>query len=144
MHQLKTIAQVILILSIVNFVLAAPAVRDIHEARDDVMVRVLAEDMGAVAEKRFINKFFGTPMIPWEDSGWDSGDEGYETASDEPFDHPSTPAEQPPLTPSQKRPKIMTPARIKAAKIITGVGLFTAAILGIVIIHVSLKNNTAS
>lgn len=60
----KTVAQVIfilLILSIVIFVLAAPAVREIHEARDDVMIRVLAEYVGAVAEKRY--KFFGTSMI---------------------------------------------------------------------------------
>ena len=82
MHQHKTVAQVILILFIVNFVLAAPAVREIDEARDDVMARVLAADVGAVAEKRF--RIFGTPMIPWEDSDWDSGDEGYETAEDEP------------------------------------------------------------
>jgi hypothetical protein len=39
MHRHKTVAQVILILFIVNFVLAAPAVREIHEARGDVIVR---------------------------------------------------------------------------------------------------------
>ena len=142
MRQHKTVAQVILILSIVNFVLAAPAVREIHGARNDVMVRVLAEDVGAV--KRF--KIFGMPMIPWKDSDWDSGDEGYATASDdegyetaldEPSDHSATPTQQ-------KRPKMMTPAKIKAAKIVLGVGIFTAAVLGLVGIQVSLKNSTAN
>jgi hypothetical protein len=139
MHQLKTAAQVILILSIVNFVLAAPAVRGIHEARDDVMVRVLAE-------KRVINGISGTPMVPWEDSDWDSrnngyetasDDEGYETASDEPPPHPSTPTEQ-------KMPKIMTPGKIKAAKIAMGASLVAAAILGLVVIQTSFKNSTHS
>jgi ribonuclease D len=37
------------ILSIVNFVLAAPAVREIlHEARDDVIVPVFAHDVEGV------------------------------------------------------------------------------------------------
>jgi hypothetical protein len=142
MHQHKTLAQVILILSIVNFVLAAPVVREIHKARDDMIVRVLAEDVGAVAEKR--GNVFGTHMIPWEDSDWDSGDEGYGTAEDEPSGHSSTPTEQPPPAPSQKRPKIITPARIKATKIITGVGLLTAAVLGIVDIQISSQNSSAS
>ena len=62
MHQHKTVAQVILNLSIVDFVLAAIAVREIHEARDDVMLRVLEEDVGAVPEKR--GNIFGTSMTP--------------------------------------------------------------------------------
>jgi hypothetical protein len=153
MHQPKTVAQVILILSIVNFVLAAPAVRKIHGARNDVMARVLAEDVGPV--KRF--KIFGIPIIPWKDSGSDSGDEGYETASDdegyetaldEPSDHSSTlsdgPSDYSSTSTQQKRPKIMTPDRIKATKIGLGVGIFTAAVLGLVGIQVSLKNSTAS
>jgi hypothetical protein len=144
MHQHKTLAQVILILSIVNFVLAAPVVREIHEARDNVIVRVLAEDMGAVAEKR--GNTFGVYTIPREED-WDSGDEGYETAEDEPSGHSSTPTEQPPPpppAPSQKRPKIFTPAKIKATKTIAGVALFTASILGIVDIMVSFQNSSAS
>jgi hypothetical protein len=52
MHQHKTVAQVILMLSIVIFVLAAPVIREIHEARGDVLVPVLAGDVGTVAEKR--------------------------------------------------------------------------------------------
>jgi hypothetical protein len=149
MHQHKIVAQVILILSVVNFVLAAPTVREIHETRDDVVVRVLAEDVGAVMEKRFkiFPSFFGTPIIPWEDSDWDSGDEGYETAPDEPSDHSSTLTEQQqpaPPAPSQKRPKIMTPDKIKATKIVAGVGLLTVALLGIVDIQVSQNNSSAS
>jgi hypothetical protein len=155
MRQPKTVAQVILILSIVNFVLAAPAVRKIHGARNDVMARVLAEDVGPV--KQF--KIFGIPIIPWKDSDSDSdsGDEGYETASDdegyetapdEPSDHSSTlsdgPSDYSSTSTQQKRPKIMTPARIKATKIALGVGIFTAAVLGLVGIQVSLKNSTAS
>jgi hypothetical protein len=153
MHRHKMVAQVILILSVVNFVLAAPAVREIHEARDDVAVRVLAEDVGAVVEKRFkiFPSFFGTPMTRWEDSDWDSSDDGYETAPDEPSDHSSTSTEQQPAppTPSQKRPKIrrpkiMTPDKIKATKIVAGVGLLTVALLGIVDIQVSQNNSSAS
>jgi hypothetical protein len=143
MHQHKTAAQVILILCFVNFVFAAPAVREIHEARDDVMVRVLAEDVGPVVEKRF--RFFGITMAPWDDEDWDSGDEGYESAldepTDEPTDHPST------SMPSPTEPrKIMTPAVVKAAKIATGVGAFAAAIVGLVIIQATVKskNGTAS
>jgi hypothetical protein len=118
-------------------VLAAPAVREKHEAPNGVMVRVLAKDVGAqaVTEKRF--KIFNTPIIPWEDSDWDSGDEGCETASDEPSDHSST-------STAQKTPKIMTPAKIKATKIVTGVGLLTAAILGIMNIQISHQNSSAS
>ena len=145
MHQHKAVVQVIYILCFVNFVLAAPAVREI---RDDVMVRVPAEDMGTVVEKRF--KFFNTPMIPWEDSSWDSGDEGYETASDEPPDHSPTststptPSDQPSTPRKQKRPKIMTPEKIKTVKIVASVGLLTAAILSLVDIQVSSTNDTAS
>ncbi|KAF8487747.1 hypothetical protein F5888DRAFT_121637 [Russula emetica] len=114
MQHHKTVVQVILILFIVNFVLAAPAVRETHEARDNVIVRVMAEDVGAVAEKR--GNIFGTHPVPLE-SEWESDDEsddeGYETASDEPSDH--SPEEPPP---SQKT--IMTPAEIKKTKIFAG------------------------
>ena len=148
----KTVAQVILTFFFVNFVLAAPAVREKHEARNGAMVQVLAEDVGAVAEKRFL--FFKRPIIPWgKNSDLDSGDEGYETASDdegyetasddegyatasdEPSGHSSTPT---------ARPKIMTPEKIKAIKIVTGVGLLTAAVLGLVDIQISHQNTSAS
>ena len=57
MHQHKSFAQIILILfniSIFNFVLAAPAlaVREIHEPHDNVIIRVLLEDVEGVSEKR--------------------------------------------------------------------------------------------
>ena len=137
----KTVAQVILILFFVNSVLAAPAVREKHEAHNGAMVQVLAEDVGAVVEKRFL--FFKMPIMPWgknsdsDDEGHEteSDDEGYETASDEPSGHSSTPT---------ARPKIMTPEKIKTIKIVTGVGLLTAAILGIVDIQISHQNTSAS
>lgn len=159
MHQHKTVAQVMLILAIVNVVLAAPAVREIHEARNDVMIQALAEDVGTVAEKW--GNSFGrmTPRLDPEDPV----DEGYVTASDEPLDHSSTPTEQlqpappppPPSAPSapplprpatSKRPKIMTPEKIKSTVIITGAAVFTMAILGIVDIQISREslNGTAS
>ena len=128
----KTVAQVILILFFVNSVLAAPAVREKHEAHNGAMVQVLAEDVGAVVEKRFL--FFKMPIMPWGKNS-DSDDEGYETASDEPSGHSSTPT---------ARPKIMTPEKIKTIKIVTGVGLLTAAILGIVDIQISHQNTSAS
>ena len=185
MHQCKTVAKVILILSFVNIVLAAPAVREIHEAPDDVIVRVLAEDMGAVVEKRY--NLFGTPMAPWEDSDWGSGSsDGYETAPDEPSRHithqtsstseiqpwtpepgdtsdrsstsrdpPTTSTETPPPSSSTsslrrprprppKPPKIMTPEKIKATKIIAGVGLVTAAVLSLVDIDMVFKDQDRS
>jgi hypothetical protein len=144
MHRHKIIAQVTLILSIVSFVRAAPAVREIHEARDDVIVRVLAEDTGTVAEKR--GNTFGVYTIPWEED-WDSGDEGYETAEDEPpapVERPPPPPPPPP-PPSSKMSKILTPASLKKAKIVGGVSLFTASILGIVAMQMLInKNSTAS
>jgi hypothetical protein len=90
MHQRETVAQVILILFIVDLALTAPAVQDIHETRDDVIVRVLAEDVGAVARKRGNGAIHGH-TIPWEpeDSDSESDDKGYETASDEPSDDSS-------------------------------------------------------
>ena len=175
MRQHKAVAQVILILSVVYFVLAAPVVREIHRARDDVIVRVLAEDVGAVAVKR--GGAFGKDPAPLEDSesewGSDSdsdsdlGDEGYETASDEPFTPDRSPIRTEPSTPDgssirtesstsdgsstrtespppSERPKIMTPEEIKATKIAGTVGVFTAAVLGLVIINTSLKDNSAS
>jgi len=170
MHQHKIVAQVILILSIVNFVRAAPAVREIHGARDDMSPWALTEDVGAVAEKR--GNAFGTQSTPLEASGpvGGSADDGYETASDEPFDHSSTlatpgghlstsatssepsdhsstptellPPQRP--APSREKPKIITPEKMKAVKIIAAAGLVTTAVLGLVVINLSLKDISPS
>jgi hypothetical protein len=86
MRRHKTAALVILILSIANSVLAAPALLEIHEARDDVIVRA-PEDVGAVAMNP--DHSFGMPYLIEEPEGRpvvDSDDEGYESASDEPTD----------------------------------------------------------
>jgi hypothetical protein len=103
--------------------------------------------VGAVAEKW--GNAFGTYPIPLEESEWESDDESddewYETTSDEPSDHSSTSTEQPPQpAPSQRRPKIMTPEKIKSTKIIMGVGLLTAAILGAVDWSISLIHSNSS
>jgi hypothetical protein len=54
MHRHKIVAQILLILSVLNSVLAAPAVsvREMHEARRALAVRVPAEGAVAVLQKR--------------------------------------------------------------------------------------------
>jgi hypothetical protein len=42
------------------------------------------------------------------------------------------------------RPKLMTPEHIKAAKIITGAALFTATIVTLIDINISLMQNSSS
>jgi hypothetical protein len=139
MHQHKAVAQLILILSILNFVLAAPAVREIHEARDDVIVPVFAQDVEGVSDK------LGNTL---------GGKLAYESRDGELLpgfvSPPSTlPSESPPPTPTPKpgpprtstRPKIMTPEKIRATKIVTGVGLLTASLLGLLDIQLVYQDD---
>jgi len=142
MRQHKTVALVIRIRSIVNFVLSAPAVREIHEARDDVIIRVLAEDVGTVAEKRR----FWWKTSPEDPTQSDSDSEdGYETAPDEsPGRSTSSVTFNPSQITKEPPPKIMTPKVIKATKIIAAAGLFTAAIGGLVAFQYSFTNSSAS
>jgi hypothetical protein len=82
-------------------VLAAPAVREIYEPRDDVIVRVLARDVKGVSEKPD-NTLGG--KLDCENSD----DEGYHTALDEDdestrFSTTPPPSESPPKpAPSKK------------------------------------------
>ncbi|KAI0271007.1 hypothetical protein BGY98DRAFT_218368 [Russula aff. rugulosa BPL654] len=230
MRRHKTVALVILILSIVKFVLAAPALRRIHEAREDAIVRVL-EDVGAVANKRddgigndrsstfesgessdrsptmgksldhpstlgesldhppTLGESLGHPPTLGEslDHSPTLGESSdHSPTLGESLDHPPTlgesldrsptlgessdhsstsesgesldrsptlsdsydrssistvPPKPPPL---RKRPKIMTPEKIRSLKIFAPIGLFTVAILGLVDINVSLQNDTSS
>jgi hypothetical protein len=89
-------------------VLAVPVVREIHEAHDNVIVRVLAEDVEGVSEKRG-NTLGG--KLAYENPD----DEGYHTASDEvdesarfPTPPPAKPA---PSKKTSTRPKITTQLR---------------------------------
>ncbi|KAI0271742.1 hypothetical protein BGY98DRAFT_1006290 [Russula aff. rugulosa BPL654] len=52
MHQYKTIAQMLLLLSIFNLVLGAPVVREIYEARDDRAVPVVARNVAVMSKQR--------------------------------------------------------------------------------------------
>ena len=202
MRRHKAVALVILILSIVKFVLAAPALRRIHEAREDAIVRVL-EDVGTVTNNR--DDGVGSDRSSTFETG-ESSDRSptlgksldHPASLGESLDHPPTLGESldhsptlgessdhpstsesgesldrsptlgessgdsstfesgeslgrssifsvpPKPVPSRKRPKIMTPEKIKSLKILTPIGLFTAAILGLVDINVSLQNDTSS
>jgi hypothetical protein len=52
MHQYKTAAQILLILSIFNLVLAAPVVRDIRDAHDDEVVPVIMRNVAVMSKER--------------------------------------------------------------------------------------------
>src|SRR5712691_4314205 len=55
MHQYKTVAQMLLILSIFNLVLAAPVVRetrDANAAHDNVVVPVVMRNLAAMSKER--------------------------------------------------------------------------------------------
>jgi hypothetical protein len=144
MHRHKILAQVILIFSIVSFVFAAPAVRGIDEARNDVIAQVLARDAEAVAKRGNMAGKFQMPSYEseWESDSDDDEEKGYETSSDEPLDKdPSTAPATPQKLKSSKNP-IMTPEKIKTVKILAGVGVLTIAVLGLVDFHVSNENST--
>lgn len=192
MRRHKAVALVILILSIVKFVLAAPALLRIHEAREDAIVRVL-EDVGTVTKNRddgvgsdrsstfetgessdrspTLGKSLDHPASLGESLDHsptlgESSDHPSTSESGESLDRSPTLGESsgdsstfesgeslgrssissvpPKPVPSRKRPKIMTPEKIKSLKILTPIGLFTAAILGLVDINVSLQNDTSS
>ena len=52
MHQHKTVAQILLFLSIFNLVLAAPVEREIYDAHDDVVVPVVVRNVAAMSKER--------------------------------------------------------------------------------------------
>ncbi|KAN0113847.1 hypothetical protein V8E52_007319 [Russula decolorans] len=52
MHQYKTVAQILLILSIFNLVFAAPVVREIYDAHDDVVVPVVVRNVATMSKER--------------------------------------------------------------------------------------------
>jgi len=84
MHLHKTVAQFLLILSILYSALAAPAikVREMRDARDAVVARVPAEGVAAVLEERL--------FIPREDPPGTS-----ESTTDAPGSRPPSPPETP-------------------------------------------------
>jgi hypothetical protein len=51
MHQYKTVAQILLILSIFNLVLAVPVVREIYDTHDDVVVPVEVRNVEVIMSK---------------------------------------------------------------------------------------------
>src|SRR6266849_741521 len=52
MHQYKTVAQILLILSIFNLVLAAPVVREIYDAHNHMVVPVAVRNVAAISKYR--------------------------------------------------------------------------------------------
>jgi hypothetical protein len=52
MHQYKTVAHILLILSIFNLVFAIPVVREIGDAHDDLMVSVVVRSVAATSKER--------------------------------------------------------------------------------------------
>lgn len=150
MHQHQIVAQILLIFSILNSALAAPAVLSVREMRGErsvVAVRVPTEGVVAVLEKR--------PFDPeWETSEGSSrsSPETSETQSTIPetSETQSTSPEQPkpqPTRPPKRistRPKIMTPEKIKSTKIVAGIALLTSVVLSLVDINVSLQNTSSS
>ncbi|KAN0113874.1 hypothetical protein V8E52_007346 [Russula decolorans] len=152
MHLHKIVAQILLILSILNSVLAAPVVRvrEIPRARGAVAVRVPAEGVVSVLEKR--------PYLPqwlqwWGASAAPSPEQPQSTANHE---HPESQSTQPPeLTETEEvyhdasegppsnaawRQKIMTPGKIKAAKYVGITSLLTAAYLSLLLPKLTNNN----
>jgi hypothetical protein len=52
MHQYKTVAQILLILSIFNLVFAAPVVREKYDAHDDMVAPVVVRNVAAISKER--------------------------------------------------------------------------------------------
>jgi hypothetical protein len=159
MHRHKIVAQILLILSILNFVLAAPIVRvrEIPGARGAVAVRVPAEGVVAVLEKR--------PWAPQPGTSGGPGPEQPEPQSTTSPEHPETekvyhdaspgppgPPEteevyhdasseelKPPETSSKAawKQKIFTPEKIKAIKYVGIAGILTTAYLGLLLPTIS-------
>jgi len=143
MHLHKIVAQILLTLSILNSVLAAPAVsvRQMHDARGAVPVRVPAEGVVALEKRLFepsfgeaIHNFFSSPQPKPQPSPAGPDHPQQEGAAPEPKPK-SEPGEvfydaQPPKSPLQKT---MNPENIKAAKYVGVAGLAAAAYLGLLI-----------
>jgi hypothetical protein len=64
MHQYKTVAQILLILSIFNPVLAAPVVRDIYDAHDDVAAPTAVENVAVMSKERHQSRSDVTTSSP--------------------------------------------------------------------------------
>jgi hypothetical protein len=64
MHQYKTVAQILLILSIFNPVLAAPVVRDIYDARDDVALSVVVRNVAVRSKEQHQSRSDGDTAGP--------------------------------------------------------------------------------
>lgn len=156
MHQYKIVAQILLILSILNSVLAAPIVRvrEMPEARGAVAVRAPAEGVVAVLVKR-----------PSEEPGTSAGSSpGPQSTVEHPQLRPETNPEHSepvyydtsseelgPPEPDRARPsnaawrqKIMTPEKIKATKYAGVVGLLSAAYLSLLITEITHGNGQDS
>ena len=62
MHQYKTVAQILLILSIFNIVFAIPVEREIYDAHDGVVVPVVVRNVAAMSKERR-HELDGTPSV---------------------------------------------------------------------------------
>jgi hypothetical protein len=133
MHLHKIVAQILLTLSILNSVLAAPAVsvRQMHESRGAVEVRVPAE------EPRFIesiHNYFFPPQPKPQPSPAGPGHPQQEGAAPKPEPKEVFYDAQPPKSPLQKTmQKTMTTENMKAAKYAGVASLAAAAYLGLLI-----------
>ena len=63
MHQYKTVAQILLVLSIFNLALAAPVVREIYDARDnvDMAVPTAVVDVAVMSKEQYQSRSDGPP-----------------------------------------------------------------------------------
>jgi hypothetical protein len=157
MRQYKTVAQFFFILSIVNFVFAAPTVRrEIHAARNDMKVSVLGEDATAALEKRG-NIVGGGLVVPAESGG--TADEGGNVTGDEGPPPPQQQQQQQPRqeqpqpqqpqqeqqpAPAQRkssrpRPMIMTPEKVMAVRVLAVAAIASVVIGGLIALHGSVQ-----
>ena len=95
MHQHKTVAQTLLILSIFNLVLAAPVLRDIYDARGDVAGTTAVENVAGMSKERHQSRSdgaTGSPSSPLPDY------DGSTTSpsSPQPLDGPTASSSSPP------------------------------------------------
>jgi hypothetical protein len=151
MHQHKIVAQILLILTILNSVLAAPIlrVREMPEARGAVAVRAPAEGVVAVLVKRpseeppesvgsspgpQLTAASGHPQQPATDP-----EETYHDASSEDLGPPEP--NRPVSSNAAWRQKIMTPEKIKATKYAAAVALLTTAYLSLLVPEIDHGNS---
>jgi hypothetical protein len=163
MHRHQIVAQILLILSILNSALAAPVVLSVQEMpgkRSFVAVRVPTEGVVAVLEKRPFDPEWETPAKPSpgsseiqpssepssEISEIKSSPENSEFQTTTSPEHAESQVSLPTSPPKKisTRPKIMTPGNIKSAKIYAGAALISAVILSLVDINISFQNRSSS